>query len=107
MSNTRELKTRLLSTLKELQRELQFRGLKDYVRSLERKGYLHGKEKFILRGATARLNRLQADRRASSLGLNEYIPYDERGDIAKDLTVQTDYRAWNRTVDLFYGSVTT
>ena len=103
MINRRELNQRLLSILKELERDQQYRGLKDYVRNLKRKGYLNGKKKFLLRGATARLNRLQADRRSRSLGLTEYIPYDGREDINKQMTVHRDYKAWDRTVELFLG----
>jgi len=100
MSNRSELKNRLLSVLKEIERERQYRGLKDYVRNLKQKEYLNGKEKFILRGSSARLNRLQADRRSKSLGLVEFVPYDERDDRFED--VQGDYRSWDRSVGLFF-----
>jgi hypothetical protein len=108
MRNRKELTTRLLSILKELERDQQYRGLKRYVRNLKRKGYLNlnGKEKFILRGATSRLNRLQADRNSKSLGLTEFVPYDEREDRYMDVTVKTDFRAWDRSVGLFYDRVT-
>ena len=99
MSNRRELKNRLLSVLKEIERERQYHGLKDYVRNLKRKGYLNGKETFYLRGSSARLNRLQADRRSMTLGLVEFVPYDDREDMYED--VQGDFRAWDRTVGLF------
>ncbi len=104
MSNRSELKNRLLNTLKELERDQQYRGLKQYIRNLKRKGSLNAKEKFILRGSKTRLNRLQADRRSKSLGLTEFIPYDEREDMYEDGTVQGEFRAWDKTVDLFYGA---
>ena len=99
--NRRELTGRLLSVLKEIERERQYRGLKRYVRSLKQKSSLNGKEKVILRGATSRLNQVQADRRSKSLGLTEYIPYDEQEDRYMDGTVHTEYRAWDKSVGLF------
>jgi hypothetical protein len=101
MSNRRELKKRLLSVLKEIEREGQYHGLKDYVRNLRQKSSLNGKEKFILSGSSAYLRRLQADRRSKSLGLVEFVPYDERDDRFEDVIVQTDYSAWDRSVGLF------
>jgi len=101
MSDRSEVKKRLLSVLKEIEREGQYHGLKDYVQNLKRKGYLNGKEKFILRGSSAYLRRLQAGRRSKSLGLVEFVPYDERQDRSEDVIVQTDYRAWDRSVGLF------
>ena len=83
MNQPKELTARLLSILKELEREQQYHGLKDYVRNLKRKGYLNGKKKFLIRGATARLNWLQADRNSKSLGLTEFVPYDEREDMCQ------------------------
>ena len=97
MNNRKEMKTRLLNTLKALERELQYRGLEVYERRLQQKGSLNGKEKYTLRGVTARLNLLEADRRSRLLGLNEYIPYDERQDKFTDDIVHSNYRAWDRT----------
>ena len=106
MSKRNKIKENLLSTLNELEREMQYRGLKDYVQSQKAKRYLNGKESFILRGATTYLNRLQADRRSRSLGVTEYIPYDEQEDRYMDGTVQGDFKVWSRTVGLFYDRVT-
>ena len=64
MGNRSELKNRLLSTLKELKREMQYRELKDYIQRQKSKSYLNGKESFILRGATSLLRRIEADRRS-------------------------------------------
>ena len=47
------------------------------------------------------LNRLQADQRSRTLGLLEFVPYDEREDMYEDVIVQTDYGAWDRSVGLF------
>jgi len=94
----------LVMALKEIRRERQYRGLKRYVRNLQRrKPLLNGKEKFILKGAVAYLNRLQADRRARSLGLSEYVPYGERGDKPHRNIMPTDYRVWDRAMDSFHG----
>jgi hypothetical protein len=100
MGNRRVLTNRLVSILRELERERSYHGLKRYVRSLKRKGFLNGKQKFILRGATARLKRLQADRRASSLGLTEYIPHDYQEAKLPDVTVKTDFRAWDTSLGI-------
>jgi hypothetical protein len=79
---------------------LQYRGLKDYVRNQKAKRYLDGKERFILRGDTAYLKRLHADRRSKSLGLTEFAPYDERG-CEPDEQMQVGFLAFDRTVGLF------
>jgi hypothetical protein len=104
MNQRSELKNRLLSVLKEIERERQYHGLKRYVRNLRQKSSLNGKEKFILSGSSAYLRRLQADRRSKYLGLVEFVPYDERGDMYEDVTVQSDFRAWDRTALSFYDS---
>ena len=92
----------LIATLKELERERHYLGLKRYVHNLKRKRYLNGKEKFILKGATYYLKRLQLDRRAKSLGLMEYIPYNERRAQRTSWENLGDYRSWDRTVQSFY-----
>lgn len=101
MNYRKEEITRLLNTLKDLHCDRQFRGLKNYVRHLKRKKPLNGKQKFILRGASAYLSRLQADRRAKSLGLTEYVPYDERELISQPILGTGDFRTWYRKVSLF------
>ena len=58
------------------------------------------KESYILRGATAYLKRLHADRRSKSLGLTEFVPYDERG-CEPDEQMQVGFLAFDRTVGLF------
>ena len=93
----------LVSTLKELHRERQHQGLKRYVRNLHRKKPLNGKEKFILRGATAHLNRLQADRRSGTLGLVEYTPYHDREDMLPDGILHSNFRAWDIVIQAFGG----
>ena len=104
MNQRKEETSKLLNVLKELERDEQYWGLKQYVRNLKLRSSLNGKKKFILRGSSARLNRLQADRRSKTLGLVEFVPYDEREDMYEDVIVQTDYRAWDRTVLSFYDS---
>ena len=100
MNNRIEIKSRLLETLKELERELHYRITKEYVERLCQKEYLNGKEKFYLRGAKAYLRRIEADRRSKSLGLTPFIPYDERKD--KYVVIQGNYLSWDRSVCLFY-----
>jgi len=103
MNQRKELTTRLLSILKELERDQQYRGLKGYVRSLKQKSSLNGKKKYILKGATAYLKRLQADRKAKSLRLTPYTPYDEQVDEPDEQT-QASFLAWDRTALSFYDS---
>jgi len=80
---------------------LQYRGLKDYVQNLKQKEYLNGKESYILRGATARLEGLEADRRSISLGLTPFIPYEDRPGKYKALIQGGSYISWDRSVCLF------
>ena len=87
--------------LKELKRETHYRGLKGYVQNLKQKEYLNGKDTFILRGATTYLRRIEADRRSKSLGLTNFIPYDERQE--KYVEIQGNYLSWDRSVYLFEG----
>lgn len=89
----------LIGTLKQLERELRYRWLKDYVQSLKQKEYLNGKESFILRAVTANLKRIEADRRSISLGLTNFFPYDERQKEYKE--IHTSYLSWDRSVSLF------
>jgi hypothetical protein len=99
MNNYIEIKSRLLETLKELERELHYSGTKEYVESLRQKEYLNGKEKFYLRLAEANLRRIKAYRRSKSLGLIPFIPYDERQDKSEE--IQGNYLSWDRSVCLF------
>ena len=99
MNNYIEMKSRLIETLKELERELHYRGTKDYVENLSQKEYLNGKQSFILRGATAYLRRIEADRRSVSLALTPFIPYDERQNKSEE--IQGSYLSWDRSVCLF------
>ena len=101
MSNCIEMTFILLETLRELNREVHYRGLKDYVQSLKQKEYLNGKQSFILRGALAYLRSIEVDRRSKSLGLIPFFPYDERHYQAKEL--QGKYLSWYRSVGLFEG----
>jgi len=100
MSKRNEIIKNLHRTLKELEREMEYRWLKNYVQSLKQKEYLNGKESYILRGDTAYLKRLHADRRSKSLGLTEFVPYDERG-CEPDEQMQAGFLAFDRTVGLF------
>ena len=79
---------------------MEYRWLKNYVQSLKQKEYLNGKESYILRGATARLKGLKADRRSISLGLTHFIPYDKRRNEHKEM-IQGSYISWDRSVCLF------
>ncbi len=99
MSNLSEIMNRLLSTLKEIKREIQYQGLKQYVQNLKAKRYLNGKEKFYLRGAKAYIRRIEADRRSKSLSLIPFIPYDERQNKSEE--IQGSYLSWDRSVCLF------
>ena len=102
MNYRKEVTARLLDVLKKLERKLQFQGLKKYLRSLKKKKPLNGKEKYILRGARARLRRLQYDRRSQTLGLREFRPCYER-ECEPDELVQTDYLTWDKAVGFFYS----
>ena len=99
MNNLAEVEQRLLETLKELKREVHYRGLMDYVRDLKKKEYLNGKESYILRGAAALLKRLEADRKSISLGLINFIPYFDRRDEPKEI-IKGNYLSWDRSVCL-------
>lgn len=88
----------LIGTLKQLERELHYRWLKDYVERLKQKQYLNGKESFILRGVKSNLKRIEADRRSISLGLTNFIPYDERQGEYEE--IHTSYLSWDRSVYL-------
>lgn len=99
MSKRNEIIKNLHRTLKELEREMDYQWLKNYVQNLKQKEYLNGKEIQRLQGATARLKGLKADRRSISLGLTHFIPYDERQNKSEE--IQRSFLSWDRSVCLF------
>jgi len=99
MNMRNEAINNLIETLKELEREMQYRGLKEFAQNLKQKEYLNGKEKFYLRGAAALLGRIEADRRSKSLSLIPFIPYDERQKEYEE--IHRSYLSWDRSVCLF------
>jgi hypothetical protein len=101
MSKRNEIIKNLHRTLKELEREMDYQWLKNYVQNLKQKEYLNGKEIQRLQGATARLEGLEADRRSISLGLTPFIPYEDRPGKYKALIQGGSYISWDRSVCLF------